>query len=108
MQFSGVSQTLEAYLVIGAVLFGLGLFGMALRRTFIGMLIASELILCGASVNFMAFARFSSPDQATGQIATLFVMAIAAAEAVIVLSIIITVYRLYRSIETNAPSDLKG
>ena len=108
MHYASLSQSLETYLVIGAALFGLGLFGMAMRRTFIGMLISSELILCGASVNFMAFGRFSAPDQATGQIATLFVMAIAAAEAVIVLSIIIAVYRLYRSIETDAPSDLKG
>ena len=108
MHYASLSQHLETYLVIGAALFGLGLFGMAMRRTFIGMLIASELILCGASVNFMAFGRFSAADTATGQIAALFVMAIAAAEAVIVLSIIIAVYRLYRSVETDAPSDLKG
>ena len=56
----------------------------------------------------MAFGRFSAADTATGQIAALFVMAIAAAEAVIVLSIIIAVYRLYRSVETDTPSDLKG
>ena len=108
MYLANLSQCLETYLVIGTGLFGLGLFGLALRRTFIGMLIASELILCGASVNFMAFGRFVAADQTTGQIAALFVMAIAAAEAVIVLSIIITVYRYYRSIETDAPSDLKG
>mgnify|MGYP000511771643 CR=1 FL=1 len=84
MHYASLSQNLETYLVIGAALFGLGLFGMAMRRTFIGMLIASELILCGASVNFMAFGRFSAPDTATGQIAALFVMAIAAAEAVII------------------------
>ena len=108
MHYASLSQNLETYLVIGAALFGLGLFGMAMRRTFIGMLIASELILCGASVNFMAFGRFSAAVTATGQIAALFVMAIAAAEAVIVLSIIIAVYRLYRSVETDTPSDLKG
>lgn len=51
MHYASLSQNLETYLVIGAALFGLGLFGMAMRRTFIGMLIASELILCGASVN---------------------------------------------------------
>ena len=105
---ASASQSLEAYLIIGAGLFGLGLFGMAVRRTFFGMLIASELILCGASVNFMAFGRFTAPDPVAGQVATLFVMAIAAAEAVIVLSIILAVYRLYRSIETDGPSDMHG
>jgi len=103
-----LSQHLETYLVLGALLFAFGLYGMALRRTFIGMLISSELILCGASVNFMAFGRFVAPDQTTGQIVTLFVMAIAAAEAAIALSIIIAVYRDYRSIETDAPADLQG
>ena len=96
---ASASQSLEAYLIIGAGLFGLGLFGMV---------IASELILCGASVNFMAFGRFTAPDPVAGQVATLFVMAIAAAEAVIVLSIILAVYRLYRSIETDGPSDMHG
>ena len=108
MSIFNLSQHLETYLFIGTLLFCIGLMGMALRRTFIGMLIASELILCGVSVNFMAFGRFCSADTSTGQIAALFVMAIAAAEAVIVLSIIIAVYRLYRSVETDAPSDLKG
>jgi len=93
MHYASLSQSLETYLVIGAALFGLGLFGMAMRRTFIF---------------FFFFFFFCAPDTATGQIAALFVMAIAAAEAVIVLSIIIAVYRLYRSVETDAPSDLKG
>ena len=56
----------------------------------------------------MAFGRFTAPDPVAGQVATLFVMAIAAAEAVIVLSIILAVYRLYRSIETDGPSDMHG
>jgi NADH:ubiquinone oxidoreductase subunit K len=61
----------------------MGVYGMVTRRTLIGMLIAAELILAGASVNFMAFNRFTAPDPATGQIFTLFIMAIAAAEAAI-------------------------
>ena len=72
------------------------------------MLISAELMLSGASVNFMAFNRFLAPTPVTGQVFTLFIMAIAAAEAAIVLSIIIAVYRNYRSIETNDVVDLKG
>jgi NADH:ubiquinone oxidoreductase subunit K len=81
---------------------------MVLHRTFIGMLIASEIVLSGASVNFMAFGHFLADDRTTGQIATLFIMAIAAAEAVIALSIIVVVYRSYRTIDTDAPAEHQG
>ena len=96
------------YLVTGALLFALGVYGMVRRRSLIGMLIAAELILAGASVNFMTFSRFLSPSPATGQIVTLFVMAVAAAEVAITLSIIIAVYRNYRSIDAEDISELKG
>jgi NADH:ubiquinone oxidoreductase subunit K len=108
MNILTLGNSLDTYLVIGAVLFGIGLYGIVKRRTFIGMLISAELMLSGASVNFMAFNRFLAPTPVTGQIFTLFIMAIAAAEAAIVLSIIIAVYRNYRSIETNDVVDLKG
>lgn len=99
---------LNTFLIIGALLFGIGVYGMVTRRTLIGMLIAAELILAGASVNFMAFNRFTAPDPATGQIFTLFIMAIAAAEAAIGLSIIIAVYRHFKSIDAEDTAQLKG
>lgn len=99
---------LNAFLIIGALLFGMGVYGMVTRRTLIGMLIAAELILAGASVNFMAFNRFTAPDPGTGQIFTLFIMAIAAAEAAIGLSIIIAVYRHFKSIDAEDTAQLKG
>ena len=98
---------LHVYLVLGAILFALGVYGMVRRRSFIGMLIAAELVLAGASVNFMAFSHFLAPNPVTGQIVTLFVMAIAAAEVAITLSIIIAVYRNYRSIDAEDISELK-
>ncbi len=99
---------LETYLVIGAMLFAFGIYGMVTRKTIIGMLIASELILAGSSMNFMAFNRFLAPDPAMGQIFTLFIMAIAAAEAAIAISIVIAVYRNYKSIDTEDLVDLQG
>ncbi|MFO7761391.1 MAG: NADH-quinone oxidoreductase subunit NuoK [Thermodesulfobacteriota bacterium] len=103
-----LSSQLTTYLVIGALLFGFGIFGMIKRPTLIGMLIAAELVLSGASVNFMAFQRFTAPDLVVGQIFTLFIMGIAAAEAAIAMSIIICVYRNYKSIETEDVVDLNG
>ena len=99
---------LDTYLVIGAMLFGFGVYGLVARKTVIGMLIASELVLAGSSVNFMAFNRFLTPEPAIGEIFTLFIMAIAAAEAAIAVSIVIAVYRNYKSIDTEDLVDLHG
>jgi len=108
MSIPAFDNSLTTYLLIAALLFGMGFYGLVRRRTFIGMLIAGELILAGASINFMAFNRFLAPDPTVGQIFTLFIMGIAAAEAAIALSIIIAVYRNYRSIEVEDVAELKG
>ena len=108
MSILGLSNHLETYLVIAALLFGIGIYGLLHRRTLIGMLISSELILSAAALNFMAFGRFLVADQTTGQIFTLFIMGIAAAEAAIALSIIIAVYRNYKSINTEDVVELQG
>ncbi|MBM9511306.1 NADH-quinone oxidoreductase subunit NuoK [Desulfogranum marinum] len=99
---------LQTYLVLGALLFGFGVYGLIVRRTIIGMLISSEFILAAASTNFMAFNRFLAPDPTIGQIFTLFIMAIAAAEASIAISIVIAVYRNYKSIDVEDLGDLQG
>jgi len=108
MHLFNLYNCLQTYLVIGALLFGFGIYGLVSRRTIIGMLISSELILAAASMNFMAFNRFLAPNPETGQIFTLFIMAIAAAEAAIAVSIIIAVYRNYKSIDTEDIVDLHG
>jgi NADH:ubiquinone oxidoreductase subunit K len=104
----GLYNNLNTYLVLGALLFGMGVYGMVSRRTFIGMLISAEMVLAGASVNFMAFNRFTAPDPVAGQVFTLFIMAVAAAEAAIGLSIVIAVYRHFRSIDAEDTVQLKG
>lgn len=101
-------NTLGTYLVIAAVLFSLGLLGVSQRRNLIGMLIAVELMLNGASINFMAFNRFLAPEPAVGQIITLFIMGLAAAEAAIGLSIIMALFRRMRSINIERAQQLRG
>ena len=108
MHILSIHNCLGTYLAIGALLFGFGIYGLVARKTIIGMLIASELILAAASMNFMAFSRFLAPDPAIGQIFTLFIMAIAAAEAAIAISIVIAVYRNYKTINTEDLVDLHG
>lgn len=98
----------EVFLVVAAFLFAAGLYGLLRRRTLIGMLISGELIFSAASLNFMTFNRFLAPDPAVGQVFVLFIMGLAAAEVAIALSIIIAVYRNYRSIDPKELSELSG
>jgi NADH:ubiquinone oxidoreductase subunit K len=101
-------NSLVSYLFIAGVLFSLGLAGVLQRRNLIGMLISIELMLNGANVNFMAFNRFLTPEPAVGQIITLFVMGIAAAEAAIGLSIILALFRGLQSVNIERAQQLKG
>jgi len=99
---------LEIYLAAAAFLLAVGIYGLIRRRTLIGMLISGELIFSAASLNLMAFNRFTVHDRSVGQIFVLFIMGLAAAEVSIALSIILAVYRNYRSVKTNEVSDLNG
>ena len=102
-----LSDSLNSYLLIAIALLALGVFGMIRHKSFIGMLISSEFILSGASLNFMAFNRFLAPNPAVGQIFTLFIMGLAAAEAAVVVSLILMVYHQYRSIDPADVQDLQ-
>jgi NADH:ubiquinone oxidoreductase subunit K len=101
-------NSLDTYLFIAALLFSLGLLGVLQRRNLVGMLISVELMLNGASLNFMAFNRFLAPEPAVGQIFTLFIMGLAAAEAAIGLSIIMALFRKVRSINIERAQQLRG
>jgi NADH:ubiquinone oxidoreductase subunit K len=101
------SDNLATYLLIALLLLMLGVYGMIRRPTFIGMLISGEFILNGAALNFMAFNRFLAPDPAVGQIFTLFIMGLAAAEAAVIVSLILMVFHKYRSIDPDKVHDLK-
>jgi NADH:ubiquinone oxidoreductase subunit K len=101
-------QQPAVYLALAAVLLAIGIYGLLRRRTLIGMLISGELIFGAASLNLMTMNRFFGPDPTAGQIFVLFIMGLAAAEVAIALSIIIAVYRNYRSITPGELSDLNG
>ena len=98
----------DIYLVTAALVLAVGVYGLLRRRTLIGMLISGELIFSAASLNFMALNRFHAPDPTVGQVFVLFIMGLAAAEVAIALSIIIAVYRNYRSIKTRELDELNG
>ncbi len=103
-----IYNQLQVYLVAAALLLVMGIFGLIRRRTLIGMLISGELIFSAASLNLMAFNRFTVHDPTAGQIFVLFIMGLAAAEVAIALSIVVAIYRNYRSVTTREISELKG
>jgi len=102
---------LQTYLFVSSVLFALGLFGVISRRNAVGMLIGIELILNAASLNFVAFSHFIVPfgdtKREAGQLVSLFVIILAACEAVVALAIVYALYRHYNSIDVEQIHTLK-
>jgi NADH-quinone oxidoreductase subunit K len=94
--------TLNHYLILSAVIFAIGVLGVVARRNLIVVLMSIELMLNAVNLTFIAFSRFLASMQ--GQVIVLFVMAVAAAEAVIGLAIIISVFRHRRSLD---PQDMQ-
>lgn len=85
------------YLIIGAILFSLGAIGFLTRRNLILMMLSTELMLHGVSVNLTAFSRFH--DQHDGQALTVFILTVAACEAGLSLAIILALYQRTRSLD---------
>lgn len=82
---------LSAYITVSAVLFATGLVGVLIRRNFIVVLMAIEIMMNAANINLVAFSHYL--DSMAGQVVALFVIAIAAGEAAVGLAIIIVVFR---------------
>lgn len=86
-------MTLYHYMVVSAGLFLIGLFGALTRRNIIGILMSVELMFNAGNINFVAFNRFLHPSGVLGQAVTLFIITVAAAEIVVGLALILTIYR---------------
>ncbi len=100
--------TLTEYLTLAAILFSIGLIGVLTRRHAILVLIGIEMMLNAANLNLVAFWHFLTPTDATGQIFTLFAIAIAGAEAAVGLALVIAVYRHFRSVHMEDITGMKG
>jgi NADH:ubiquinone oxidoreductase subunit K len=85
--------TLFHYVIVSAILFAIGMFGVLTRRNAIGILMSLELIFNAVNINMVAFSKFMAPDAALGEVFAIFVIAVAAAESVLGLAIILAIYR---------------
>jgi NADH:ubiquinone oxidoreductase subunit K len=99
--------TLLHFLILSAVLFGLGIFGLLTRRNAVGILMSIELLFNAAAINFVAFTKFVAPDGLAGQIFTIFIITIAAAEAAVGLAIVMLIYRNFKGIEVDKINFMK-
>jgi NADH-quinone oxidoreductase subunit K len=106
MNYPGVP--LDAYLILGAVLFVSGALCMAMKRNAIGVLMGVELVLNGANINFVAFARYNPSFEIEGQVFALFVIVMAAAEAAIALAIVLNFYNNHLTVDVDTAEELKG
>ncbi len=98
---------LEHYLILSAALFSIGVFGLITRNNAIRVLMSIEVILNAININFVAFARYIDPLIAKGQVFSLFIMAIAAAEAAIGLALLLLIYRNRVNIHMDSFNVLK-
>lgn len=96
---------LENYLVVGAILFALGLVGFLARRNMIIMFLCAEMMLQGVALNLVAFARYRGNLQ--GQSFVLFILTVAACEAAIALALILMLYRRKRSLDVSVWQELR-
>ena len=99
---------LHHYLLLGALLFVCGALCMATKRNAIGVLMGVELVLNGANVNFVAFARYNPAFALEGQVFALFVIVMAAAEAAIALAIVLNFYNNHTTVDVDTAEELKG
>jgi NADH-quinone oxidoreductase subunit K len=93
------------YLVLSAILFGIGVIGVLTRRNVITMLMCIELMLNAVNLAFMAFSRHL--DQIDGQIFVFFVMTVAAAEAAVGLALIVVLSRRKQTLDVDEVNEMK-
>lgn len=99
--------TLTDYLILSGALFSIGVFGVLTRKNAIAVLMGVELMLNAANINLVAFSKFTGPG-VDGQVFALFSIVIAAAEVAVALAIVISIYRVTRTIDLDKEDTLKG
>jgi NADH-quinone oxidoreductase subunit K len=97
---------LQGYLVLAALVFAIGLFGVLTRRNAIGILLGIELMLNAVNINLVAFARFNG--DLAGLVFTLFTISITVAEVAVGLAIAIAIFRVRRTVEADRLDLLRG
>ncbi|MDR1652677.1 MAG: NADH-quinone oxidoreductase subunit NuoK [Prevotellaceae bacterium] len=107
VDFLSMQVPLVAYLSVGLVMFFAGVYGFLTRKNLLMMLIAIELMLNGADLNFAVFNRYLYPQQHEGMFFTIFAIAVAACETAVAIAIIINIYRNLNNIDVEKIDEMK-
>ena len=103
-----MTLSLHHFLMLSAVIFGIGIYGALTRRNILGILMSIELMFNAANINLIAFNHFLYPGALWGQGVVIFVITLAAAEAVVGLSLVLAIYRTLHSVYTEKMNILHG
>lgn len=98
-------NTLESYLMVGAILFCLGMIGFVSRRNLILMFLSVETMLQGVAINLLAFANYHG--NLSGQVLTMFILTVAACEAAVALAMIVMLYKSRQTLDVSIWQDLR-
>lgn len=98
---------LEHFLGLSAILFSLGVYGVLARRNAVLILMSVELMLNAVSVNMVAFAVYTSPEQFVGVIFAIFIITVAAAEVGLALAIVLRIFRNRATANVDEVAELK-
>ncbi len=107
MSVTDMFSPLTLFMLAALVLLAIGLVGLISRRTLVGMLISVEMLLNGAGLSVVAAAQLTPASDAMGQLATIFIMGLAAAEATLVLALMVVVYRRFDTVVTASLTTLR-
>lgn len=99
--------SLHHYLMLSGILFTIGIFGVLTRRNAIAILMSTELMFNAVNITLVAFSRFLSPAELTGQIIALFTIVVAAAETTVALAIVLLIYRNFKGINVDRINFMK-
>ncbi|MEK7431525.1 MAG: NADH-quinone oxidoreductase subunit NuoK [Cyanobacteriota bacterium] len=102
-----MTLTLYHYLVLAALLFCVGVYGVLTSKNAVRVLMSLELAFAGVSVNLVAFSNYITPGQLTGQMFTIFIMTVSAAEAGVGLAIIFNVFKNFQTADMEKISTMK-
>ena len=100
--------TVYDVLAVSTIIFFIGIFGFITRKNLITLLISMELMLNAVALNFIVFNKFLYPGHIQGYIFSLFLIAVAAAEAALAIAIIVSLYRMSNSVDSDEMDTLKG
>lgn len=102
-----LTLTLNHFLVLGAILFCIGLYGALAKSNAVSVLMSIEIMLNSVNITLVGFARFAAPNELIGQVFAIFVITVAAAEAAVGLAIVLALYRTRRVVNLENVDLLK-